>query len=104
MLICLGATQFMAISTRTAEVLGGEPTRIAAQIITGVGFLGAGAVIQSHGFVMGLTTAATIWVVAGVGMALGAEMYGTAVLTTVMTIATLYLLNSIEHRFQRDRR
>jgi len=59
-LICLGSTLFMSISTRVAEVLGGDPTRIAAQIISGIGFLGAGAVLHSHGFVLGLTTAATI--------------------------------------------
>jgi len=72
----------MSISTKVAEMLGGDPTRIAAQIISGIGFLGAGAVLHSHGFVLGLTTAATIWVVAGVGMALGSGMYLVAVFTT----------------------
>src|SRR2546428_10596778 len=66
-LICVGSTLFMSISTKVAQLLGGDPTRIAAQIISGIGFLGAGAVLHSHGFVLGLTTAATIWVVAGVG-------------------------------------
>src|SRR2546426_12804774 len=73
-LICLGSTLFMSISTRVAEVLGGDPTRIAAQIISGIGFLGAGAVLHSHGFVLGLTTAATIWVVAGGGGGVGSAM------------------------------
>jgi putative Mg2+ transporter-C (MgtC) family protein len=99
-LICIGSTLFMSISTNVAKVFGGDPTRIAAQIITGIGFLGAGAVLQSHGFVLGLTTAATIWVVAGVGMALGAEMYGTAAFTTGMCILTLYFLSSIEDKIQ----
>src|SRR5438477_11835676 len=74
-LICVGSTLFMSISTRVAQVLGGDPTRIAAQIISAIGFLGAGAVLHSHGFVLGLTTAATIWVVGGWGMALGSGMY-----------------------------
>src|ERR1051326_137039 len=81
-LICVGSALFMSLSTRVAQLLGGDPTRIAAQIISGIGFLGAGAVLHSHGFVLGLTTAATIWVVAGVGMALGSGMYVVAVFTT----------------------
>jgi len=97
-LICVGSTLFMTISTRVAALLGGDPTRIAAQIISGIGFLGAGAVLHSHGFVVGLTTAATIWVVAGIGMALGSGLYGTAVLTTVISIITLTLLSYVEDR------
>src|SRR6266478_6647731 len=99
-LICLGSTLFMSISTRVAEVLGGDPTRIAAQIISGIGFLGAGAVLHSHGFVLGLTTAATIWVVAGVGMALGSGMYSVAVFATAMSLVTLYFLSFVEDRIQ----
>src|SRR5215813_8477587 len=100
MLICMGATQFMVISTQAAKVLGGDPMRIAAQIITGIGFLGAGAVLHSHGFVVGLTTAATVWVVAGVGMALGAGMYAVAIFTTGMSLITLYFLSFIEDKIQ----
>src|ERR1051325_2074044 len=99
-LICVGSTLFMSISTKVAELLGGDPTRIAAQIISGIGFLGAGAVLHSHGFVLGLTTAATIWVVAGVGMALGSGMYGVAVFVTAMSLVTLYFLSFIEDRIQ----
>ena len=99
-LICVGSTLFMSISTKVAQLLGGDPTRIAAQIISGIGFLGAGAVLHSHGFVLGLTTAATIWVVAGVGMALGSGMYLVAVFTTVMSLLTLYFLSFIEDRIQ----
>jgi len=90
----------MSISTKVAEMLGGDPTRIAAQIISGIGFLGAGAVLHSHGFVLGLTTAATIWVVAGVGMALGSGMYTVAVFTTGMSLITLYFLSFIEDKIQ----
>jgi putative Mg2+ transporter-C (MgtC) family protein len=99
-LICVGCTLFMSISTKVAEMLGGDPTRIAAQIITGIGFLGAGAVLHSHGFVLGLTTAATIWVVAGVGMALGSGMYVVAAFTTGMSLITLYFLSFIEDKIQ----
>ena len=99
-LICVGSTLFMSISTRVAELIGGDPTRIGAQIITGIGFLGAGAVLHSHGFVMGLTTAATIWVVAGVGMALGSGMYMVAVFATLMSLVTLYFLSFIEDKIQ----
>jgi putative Mg2+ transporter-C (MgtC) family protein len=99
MLICMGATQFMVISMKVGDMFGEDHTRIAAQIITGIGFLGAGAVLHSHGFVLGLTTAATIWVVAGVGMALGAGMYWTAVEVTVLAIVTLYLLGFLERYF-----
>ena len=99
-LICVGSTLFMSISTKVAELLGGDPTRIAAQIISGVGFLGAGAVLHSHGFVMGLTTAATILVVAGVGMALGSGMYLVALFATAMSLVILYFLAFIEDKIQ----
>jgi putative Mg2+ transporter-C (MgtC) family protein len=93
-LICVGSTLFMSISTVYGD------TRIGAQIITGIGFLGAGAVLHSHGFVLGLTTAATIWVVAGVGMALGSGMYAVAVFATAMSLAILYFLSFVEDRIQ----
>lgn len=96
----MGCTLFMSISTKIAEIVGGDPTRIAAQIISGIGFLGAGAVLHSHGFVLGLTTAATIWVVAGVGMALGSGMYVVAAFTTAMSLLTLYFLSFVEDRIQ----
>jgi len=99
-LICVGSTLFMSISTKVAQLLGGDPTRIAAQIISGIGFLGAGVVLHSHGFVLGLTTAATIWVVAGVGMALGSGMYLVALFATAMSLLTLYFLSFVEDRIQ----
>ncbi|HLH32386.1 MAG TPA: MgtC/SapB family protein [Terriglobia bacterium] len=93
-LICVGSTLFMSISNAFGD------TRIGAQIITGIGFLGAGAVLHSHGFVLGLTTAATIWVVAGVGMALGSGMYMVAIFATAMSLVTLYFLTFIEDKIQ----
>src|SRR5437763_9715667 len=102
-MICVGSTLFMSLSTQVAKVLGGDPTRIAAQIISGIGFLGAGAVLHSHGFALGLTTAATIWVVAGVGMAIGAGFYTTALLTTAISIGTLTFMSYLEQRLQGNR-
>src|SRR5439155_18583160 len=99
-LICVGSTLFMSISTKVAQLLGGDPTRIAAQIISGIGFLGAAAVLHSHGFVLGLTTAATTWVVACVGMGLGSGMYLVGVFATAMRLVTLYFLSFIENKIQ----
>ena len=87
-LICLGAAVFTIISERMAGDKD-SLTRIAAQIVTGVGFLGAGAVIQDRGGVHGLTTAATIWLVASIGMACGARCYQLAVITTLIAIIVL---------------
>src|SRR5256885_5924731 len=94
-LICLGSTLFMSISTRVAEVLGGDPTRIAAQIITGIGFLGAGAVLHSHGFVLGLTTAATIWVVAGLGVGLWCGVFLCAAVFSLFVILFSPLISGL---------
>lgn len=72
-----------------------DPTRIAAQIVTGVGFLGAGAIIRRGADVRGLTTAASIWSAAAIGMAAGAGFYFGAVATTAVVLATLYLLRGV---------
>ena len=95
-LICLGAAVFTIISKdMAAGTAEGSLTRIAAQIVTGVGFLGAGAIIQDRGGVHGLTTAATIWLVASIGMACGAHFYGLAIATTLVAIAVLVLLGKL---------
>ena len=70
-LICMGSTVFAMISLISAQYYGGDPARIAAQIVTGVGFLGAGSIIREGNKISGLTTAAGIWVVAAIGMATG---------------------------------
>jgi putative Mg2+ transporter-C (MgtC) family protein len=88
------------------EVFGSptDPTRIAAQVVTGVGFLGAGAILRQGNEVHGLTTAASIWVVAAIGMAVGFGFYVPAIFTTVLILAMLFLLRPIEkklfHRYQ----
>ena len=75
-----------------------DPTRVAAQIVTGIGFLGAGAIIRQGLSIRGLTTAATLWVVAAIGMAAGAGYYSGAVVTTVLVLLALWPLRIIEHR------
>lgn len=70
-LICLGSAVFSMVSLFSAQYYGGDPARIAAQIVTGVGFLGAGSIIREGNKISGLTTAAGIWVVAAIGMAVG---------------------------------
>ena len=88
-LICLGAAVFTIISIQLASGKAESTTRIAAQIVTGVGFLGAGAVIQDRRGVHGLTTAATIWLVASIGMACGAGYHSLAIISTVITVLVL---------------
>ena len=90
LLICLGAAIFTIISRRMLVGEGeGATARIAAQIVTGVGFLGAGALIQDRRGVHGLTTAATIWLVASIGMACGAGFHDLAVVSTLIAIIVL---------------
>ena len=76
-----------------------DPTRIAAQIVTGVGFLGAGSILRQGGNVHGLTTAASIWVAASLGMAVGYGYYAIAIFTTFLVIVMLVALRPIEIRF-----
>lgn len=99
MLICLGAalfTQMSVLIAHLAETPIGDPTRIAAQIVSGMGFLGAGTILQARGNIRGLTTAATLWVVAAIGMTVGAGQYATAIGTTILVIVVLVLLGRVE--------
>lgn len=101
-LISMGATLAMLISIYIPqEYLGlknGDPGRIAAQVVSGVGFLGAGAIIQMKGSVRGLTTAAGIWMTACIGLAVGAGMYLISVITTLLIIFILVNIERIEQR------
>jgi putative Mg2+ transporter-C (MgtC) family protein len=99
-LIAVGAALFTTLSVHLAGV-GGTPDRIAAQIVTGVGFLGAGAILHSGVTVQGMTTAATIWVNAAVGMAVGAGEYVMAAVATGITLLVLALLAPVEAWFER---
>ncbi len=110
-LICVGAALFTHLSVAiglVSQTSAGQPygdvTRIAAQIVTGIGFLGAGAILHERGSVVGLTTAATIWVVAAIGMGVGAGAYAEAVGTTVMVCLVLIGLRTIERKLVMVRR
>ncbi len=76
-----------------------DPTRIAAQIVTGVGFIGAGAILRQGNDIRGLTTAASIWVAAALGMAVGFGFYAIAIVTAFVVILTLVALRPVERRF-----
>ena len=93
-LVTIGACLFTDISQ-----LVGAGDRIAAQIVTGIGFLGAGTIFLRKDLVRGLTTAATIWAVAAIGMAAGTAQYFEAVFTTLLILAVLMVLKPIERRF-----
>jgi putative Mg2+ transporter-C (MgtC) family protein len=99
-LIAVGAALFTTLSL-TIAARGGTPDRIAAQIVTGIGFLGAGAILRSGRNVHGMTTAATIWVNAAIGMAAGAGEFGMAAIATLVTLVVLVLLPPIEGFFER---
>jgi len=104
LVVCVGAALFTLVSAYGfADVIeqGGatvDPTRIAAQIVTGIGFLGAGAIIRQGASVRGLTTAATLWLVAGIGMAVGAGFYAAALFATVGVLLTLGPLRLVAYR------
>lgn len=99
-LVCVGAALITLISSRLALDFPGrsDPTRIAAQIVSGIGFLGAGAILRAGFSIHGLTTAASIWTTAGIGIAVGAApRYGElAVIATLIVVITLWPLNRLE--------
>jgi putative Mg2+ transporter-C (MgtC) family protein len=101
LLVSVGSCLFTLVSAYGFREFGTrsvDPTRIAAQIVTGIGFLGAGAIIRQGFAVRGLTTAATLWVVAAIGMASGAGYYSAAVITTALVLVTLWPLRIVAFR------
>jgi len=112
MLVSIGAALFTLVSAygfsdfhfSNASGVTYDPTRIAAQVVTGIGFLGAGAIIRQGLSVRGLTTAASLWVVAAIGIATGAGYYSAALITTVVVLVSLWPLRIIAYRlFERVR-
>lgn len=99
-LISLGSALFTIISYELAQAEGGQPTRIASQIVGGIGFLGAGVIIHDRGGVHGITTAATIWIVAAIGVACGAGQYLLAAVATVLTSLVLMILAPVTHKIE----
>jgi putative Mg2+ transporter-C (MgtC) family protein len=101
-LISLGCALFTVMSERVAStVAGADPGRVTAQIVSGIGFLGAGAIMRTRGGVHGLTTAATVWVNAAVGVAVGGGEYRLAIITTGVTLFVLAVLSPIENALER---
>jgi putative Mg2+ transporter-C (MgtC) family protein len=100
-LICVGASIYMCAGLLLTNAGGapGDPARIAAQVVTGIGFLGAGCIIQAGSRVTGLTTAATIWVVASIGIVAGAGFPLLALLAAWMVLLTLAVLGQFEKRY-----
>lgn len=99
-LVGVGSTLVMLMSIYVASLDNGDPTRIAAGVLTGIGFLGAGVIIRGQGqkedeeMVHGITTAATIWVISAIGLAIGLGFYFAAIFTTLISLSVLYGLNS----------
>ena len=99
LLVSVGSATFTVLSIEAFAAPGADPARVAAQIVTGIGFLGAGAILKGPGTIKGLTTAASLWAVAAVGMAAGAAAYGVAIAATIIVIVSLWPLRSIESRW-----
>jgi putative Mg2+ transporter-C (MgtC) family protein len=108
--VALGATLFMLVSmfgfsnAGVAPNVVLDPSRVAAQIVTGIGFLGAGVIIFRKEILRGLTTAASVWLVAAIGMAVGGGLYLAAIGTTVLGLAILAVMKPLEQRLAAGRR
>ncbi len=108
-LVCAGSALIMLISAYgftdvVGEGLIADPGRIAAGVVTGIGFIGAGTILQQRGSIRGLTTAATIWVVSGVGLAVGIGFYTGAIATTLFVLGSLLTLRRFERKYFSKRR
>ncbi|MEK6635021.1 MAG: MgtC/SapB family protein [Planctomycetota bacterium] len=111
-LVCVGVTLMMLVSEHIFEryktfaadsIIRVDPARIAAQVVTGIGFLGAGTIMRFRATVRGLTTAASLWVVAGIGLAVGSSCYVPAIITTIIALFALLLLPLFERNIKRDK-
>ncbi|MVP02005.1 MgtC/SapB family protein [Paenibacillus lutrae] len=104
-LVCVGSALIMLLSIYGFSAFVNEanvrmdPSRLAAQVVSGIGFLGAGTIIRNGFSVSGLTTAASLWVVAAIGLAVGAGFYYAATLSCFMVIISLWILNKVEHKY-----
>jgi len=107
-LICVGSALLMDLSVHIGAVWGngmvGDPARLAAQVVTGIGFIGAGTIMQARGTITGLTSAATLWVVAAIGLTAGAGFFVEALGATLTVMAVLAGLGRLEHGLLRVRR
>jgi len=96
-LVSVGSALLMVVSAYAFPE--GDPGRIAAQVVSGIGFLGAGTIMREGANIRGLTTAASLWTVAGIGLTVGAGFYFAAVLGTILVVLTLVVLNQLEWRY-----
>lgn len=104
-LVCMGSTLFVLLTIHAARDFGGgnvDPTRIIHGVVTGVGFLGAGSIMRQEGFVHGLTTAASIWMVAAIGVAVGVHAWTLAITGTVLALIVLEGFRWIERFLSTD--
>ncbi len=104
-LICMGAMVFTSLgSISTSALAQGDPTRVLGQVVTGVGFLGAGVILNRQGQVVGMTSAASIWVLAGIGSVVGFGYHKEGFALAIVTVCILALLNTVEERLPMLRR
>lgn len=106
-LVCTGSTLFVLMTVHAARDFGGgsvDPTRIIHGVVTGVGFLGAGSIMRQEGLVYGLTTAASVWMVAAIGVAVGVHAWGLAITGTVLALLVLEGYRWIERRLEGEAR
>lgn len=102
-LICVGTYTFVVLSTVVqGQTIDG--TRVLGQVITGVGFLGAGLMFNKDGLVNGVTSAAVIWIMAGIGSLIGFTQYGAAISLTLITVLVLTIIGVAEHKFRKLRK
>jgi len=107
-LVCIGACLItissIHVSLMYKGVMSTDPARIAAQIVSGIGFLGAGTIIRSRTSVIGLTTAASLWAVAGIGLAIGTGLYLVSIWTAFLILTSLWLMSRFVDRIHRKNR
>ncbi|MCK9573245.1 MAG: MgtC/SapB family protein [Candidatus Omnitrophica bacterium] len=105
-LVCTGSSLIMLVSLYMFEMYQGrvpvDPSRIAAGVVTGIGFLGAGTIMAGNDGVKGLTTAASIWISSGIGLAVGCGFFSAAVVATVVTFITLAFLKHVEKKLEQS--
>ncbi|OGC05535.1 hypothetical protein A3H38_06105 [candidate division WOR-1 bacterium RIFCSPLOWO2_02_FULL_46_20] len=98
-LVAVGSALFMLLSGQMTAISGlADPGRIAAGVVTGIGFLGAGCILQAQGSIKGITTAASVWITAAIGIATGVGFYLGAIATTIIAVITLELLGKVERK------
>jgi len=103
-LVCVGSALFMLVSGGMLGISGlADPGRIAAGVVTGIGFIGAGCILQARGGIKGITTAASIWITAAIGIAVALGFYVAAITTTIIAAVTLELLGKVERKILKSK-